>query len=298
MIENFLSLFKAGTFLLELIKSFTNELALVFTLWITRFIGFDLFNKSVRLWRLYIFYIRRIFGNRYALVYTDCDASGDVVKRICCNLNSNNKNIKYIPIDNPEEILKFPLSPYLCKSVSILITDVSPLSTDSSKRLDIQKRLEKFTSKGGTLVLGHDTIYRRTRNEIFQKIAGCKLDEFYSEGCSATPYKKLTSAEDDESYRICKDSALLDILPDNFCLHDGEVVTGKWAKDVEYLYIHAGKEAEPPLFPLLTRKQLEHGYVFWVNSGDRTKDGEPHSHTAADQNFMTILQAITTHQIT
>lgn len=278
--------------------NFVSEIAIVLILGIGRLLGFDFYYRVLKIYRYIYFNIVAMFGYKYVIVYTDCDVNGYTTNRIARLLKSHvdAKNI-YIPINSPTKLNLYPIQPRLCNAVLLIITDVTQLSTSERIRHKIQNDIEKFVVNGGVLILGHDAVYRRTKNEILQHLAGCELLEYSRLTDDQLEYVRYDKISDNEEYRVLRDDDFLKDLPEKFALFDNEIVAGKWTKDVKYLYaLHDEKEGRN--IPLVTRRQRDKGCVFWLNSGDKAGEGEPVSVTEMDENLLSVICKFVEHDPT
>jgi len=270
----------------ELIKSFSGELIILVVLFLLRTIGVDLYIKSKKTINFFLFSFRTIvFRKKCILLYTDANDNGSSTSGLCQKLTNSlqDKNIKVIPLESSEDLLMQPLSPFFIRSIIIILTDVSPLSSDKAKRNKIQKELAKYADKGGILILGHDVLYRRSRNNILEKLCGVTLTNFFK--CeSLTKYKKNTKLIE----RITKNQKLLDELPDKLSLNDGECVTGDWADHVKFLYISDDEKQ----IPLVTYQEVGNGVINWINSGDHTESGPPSSIAEPAEGIIILLDRL------
>lgn len=278
-------------------QNFATELSVLLVLGFGRVIGIDLFWKLRYIYNALRFLILRVFGIRIALVYTDCDEDGQTTRRIARHLSSQDQKIQYIPISDPALLQSYPLFNIFCEAVIIFITDVTPLSTNHKNRISIQKKLQYYVAKGGVLILGHDVIYRRTRNNLLQNLAGCTAIEFQSEKRTGTLYHKFSSCEEILANRHYANPEFMSELPDNFVLKDNEIVGGEWAEDVKFLYIHGEKSKKQVVLPLVTMRLIDEGIVYWLNTGDKKAEGDPPALTQLDDNLMKILKTfVNSHQ--
>jgi len=274
----------------EFLKSLVLQIALVFILFLLRLLGVDVYTKLQWLVRLLVLFFRRLTGRKTFLIYTDCSDHMRTTRTLARRLDGALRNQRYksIVLRNPEAILTYPLWPFAVSAVILIITDVSPLSSNERKRKIIQKRLVRFSQNGGSLILTHDAIYRRSKNDILQGILGCILSRFVFQ--TETYYVKNSGSV---KHRVSRDTNLLKALPDEFPLSDGEVLVGNWANGVEFIYV----SKEDPNIPLLTRRENGKGVVYWLNSGDSTEIGPPESISMPDDHLVKILGTLITSAV-
>lgn len=258
-----------------------------------KFFNFDIVVFSVKSF-LYIFQtIQRLFGYKKIILYTDCSDHSATNKCIAEHLlkNFSQKKFKIKIIENPEAILKEPLSQSITHAIIILITNVSGLSANDRKKQKIQESINYFCQSGGIVVLGHDAIYRRTKNQIFEKMTGGVLNHYNNNN------KEIIYSKNNAGSRRTTDESLLNSLPQSMKLTDGEFLLGSWAQDVEFLYVLGGKREEEidkrqDQTPLVTRKTNGRGTAYWINSGDFGESGPPRSLSAPENGFIEILKCI------
>jgi hypothetical protein len=181
-----------------------------------------------------------------------------------------------------DQLLHYPMFPFLVRGTIVLITDVTSLSNDPVRRKIIQKKMEWFTQWGGCLVVSHDALYRRAKNDILQSLAGGAISRFQAV-TGDVEYQKLING-----LRVSTNRALLEQLPPAMALEDNEVVSGEWLPGVEYLYVW---RAESTL-PLVTRRVVGRGVVFWCNTGDRNNQGPPPAIVRSDSAFIPLLSKL------
>ena len=223
----------------------------------------DLLNITLRL----VYYAAlRLFKGRTVIILCDADEHNVIARTFARKLGQEAKShglrFRAVAVSSGSAIVGFPLLPVLVQAVVLIVTDVTPLSVETKRRELIQHRLIKYATAGGTLLLFHDTLYRRTRNELLQKFAGGKITHFSN--CPVVHYTKYRSGP-----FLSRNSALLAELPDNVSLSDKELLGGEWDAGVEFLYVKAGSSD----VPLITRRECGEGVVFWLNSGDTDKAG-------------------------
>ncbi|MBE8539505.1 glycerophosphodiester phosphodiesterase family protein [Geoglobus acetivorans] len=186
------------------------------------------------------------------LVWVD---DGFLLAKLSSNLERElGDGFRVISIESPEDVFRYPQSSRIIPAVLFIVTDVTKLSEDEDKRVEIQEWLKKYVEKGGGLIGGHDIIYRRTRNEILKEVFGGEMTEFHRTGVV-----RYVKNEDMESHIIFRD------LPDEFELEDGEIVWGRWDEDVAVLY----RTPPPESLPLVACRDYGSGKAIWINSCDR-----------------------------
>lgn len=264
------------------------NLIAVFIVFVARLLGFDAYSRAIRGVRRIPLSVRRLGGRSTVLLYTDCDDELHASRNLADNLERYaaelGRPVRFRVVRDGIDLARSPFASRSVLAVVILLTDVTQLSARPRDRVRVQNSLIRYVHRGGCLVLGHDVIYRRTRNERLQRLAGCALDTFHRLD-EATGYVKVVSGP-----RATEEREILDTLPDRFELDDNEVVVGKWGKDVEYLYTWA----ENPEVPLVTRRSVGRGRVYWVNSGDSNADGPPRSIGRPEFGLVKLLGTIIT----
>ncbi len=190
-----------------------------------------------------------------------------------------NKLIKRLDMDkgyyfeiliDPVEILSKELS---CIDTIVLIdTDVTKLSNNDEVIQKINDTLIDYVDSGGRLVVTHDLIYRRTRNDGLQKLLGCRITNFQS--ADIIKYKKTD---------LCNELNHFSELPDEFELHDGEFCWGQYAPDVEVFF-----ETEDGI-PLVFSREYGNGVCVWMNPGDY-KEYPPQSIVKPEKEFIQMLK--------
>jgi hypothetical protein len=214
------------------------------------------------------------------LLYAD-DVYGikNLVKALEELPKSQSKAFSVEVLASGESFLSRPLHPRIVRAALILITDVTKLSSNNKKADIIERRLETYCAKGGTLILGHDVLYRRTRNEKLQQIAGGKIVDFEKMN-GPVRYIKLSAGA-----RASGNAELVRELPNSLDLQDREFLIGKWDNDVEYLYHLDGN----PDVALVTRRCYKKGVVHWINSGDHDDKSLPPSLAQPESDLVKLL---------
>lgn len=277
---------------IEFISIFLGEIALLAVLFVLRLIGIDFFIKFLRLYHYLAMVSSYVLSRRkFVLLYTDADDQGASTYRLVQQLQvtQQDRKVRLVALKSPEDILKWPLSGRFVDAVALLISDVSPLSTNAKTRDLIQQKLVNYVHNGGLLILGHDALYRRSRNHILQQLYGVTLTQFDPRKGQKVCYQKNKDPE-----RACAMSALLTELPEQFELDDGEVVTGQWPVCTEFLFV-APATTNFPEVPLVTIQRIQQGYAVWLNSGDHSPEGPPHSIGKPDPLFVKLLDGLLRH---
>jgi len=203
-----------------------------------------------------------ITRKKYVIIWND--DSPEVSEKIINQIKQKKPgNFSYKIIKTPETILYYPASPREVQAIIIIVTDVTKLDENQQKRTDIEDKLIRYASAGGTLVGTHDIIYRRCRNEKLQKAFGCTLKKFKSapEGIEV----KLNP-----EYR---GHPLLRGLKDSFRVRDNEIVTGMWDNNVHKLIITSTQvqfedtKLEVPI--LCVNSATCDGLFIWISCGDK-----------------------------
>jgi hypothetical protein len=264
------------------------NLVAVFIVFVARLLGFDTYARLVRSMRRLPPAVRHFRGRRTVLLYTDCDdelhASRAMAESLERKLSQPGRPVTVSVLRDGTDLTRSPFSARTVLALVILLTDVTQLDARPRDRARVQDRIIKYVHKGGRVILGHDVIYRRTKNDRLQRLAGCALDKFHRLE-EPTKYLKVASGD-----RATSDTGLLDMLPDDFCLSDNEVVVGDWDADVEYLYVWGSEEHKD--VPLVTRRCVGKGRVFWINSGDSSSAGPPRSIGRPEPELISLLSAL------
>lgn len=194
---------------------------------------------------------------RYVLVWIDDHRSQSA--KICRILTSNDaKGYVYKSLEQPGSIFLYSMSIRRLSVIILIDSDVTKLADKPKVQKRIEKRLESFVARGGTLVGTHDVIYRRVRCTELQEMFGCQTTTFFPRRDGKVRYQLMPEAE---THPLRAD------LPDQFDLDDGEVVWGKWAPDADVIY--ATPEDEPK--PLVVAREHGDGRLVWLNSGDKAE---------------------------
>lgn len=261
---------------------FINLIA-VFIVFIARLLGLDIYSRLLRGARHLGLTLTNLHGTQTVVVYTDCDDELHTTRALSAGLVEALKELgvrtRSTVVRHGDDLLRLPLSHRRILGILLLLTDVTQFTSRPKDRARLQERLVKYVHGGGCLVLGHDVLYRRTRNERLQKLAGCQLTSFHGVD-DPVEYVKVSSGA-----RATDNAALLAVLPDSLALGDNEVVSGTWMQDVEYLYVW---QADSQV-PLLTRRPLGDGVVFWLNSGDQNAVGPPRAIARPEPGLVQLL---------
>lgn len=271
----------------EFLKMFSGELLLLAALFVLRIIGIDTFIKAIKIYNFFsLSILKYIFRRSVLIVYTDANDNGNSTISLCSRITSalNDVKAKTIPLKASEDLLKWPMLPSLLSSIVVILTDVTSLSSNKSKREKIQNSMSKYAIHGGILVLGHDVLYRRSRNDILSKLCGVTLTKFFPYEDCVKYIKNKTLIQD----RTTTNSTLMESLPDTLELDDRECVTGEWGSHIEYLYV----SNDAKQIPLVTRQEVGNGVVFWINSGDHTENGPPPSLAKPADDLVNLLTVI------
>jgi len=230
--------------------------------------------RSRTTWIMVNHYIKK--SPKKVYIFTDC-LNSNITRDIAIKLNGDKKN-HITPLDNAEDLLWIPKSQNTTQAIIIILTDVLPLSSNATTRRKIQKELLDFTKCGGTLILGHDVLYRRTKNQAFTDAMGCQLTIFERRD------KKISSAEINNSIQNSdgwveyeKNPQIINTdLPKNFRLRDNEVVTSnEWADLIRLGKIIPIYRERKTGYILVAKKHHGNGHIFWINSGDHADDKSP-----------------------
>ncbi|MGH8423531.1 MAG: hypothetical protein ACRER3_14450, partial [Pseudomonas fluorescens] len=190
----------------------------VFLVFVARLLGFDIFSRIIRLSRRFPMFIRKLNESRTLIVFTDCDdelhATRALAASLGSTLNTLGNRVKTEIVRDGVDLARCPFSTSTVIGVVLLLTDVTQLSVRPRDRAHLQNRLVKYVHSGGCLILGHDVIYRRTRNERLQRLAGGVLDSFKRTE-EPVMYQKVESGP-----RATIDADLLSALPSSLELGD------------------------------------------------------------------------------
>ncbi|WP_018683329.1 hypothetical protein [Actinokineospora enzanensis] len=261
------------------------NLVAVFVVFVARVLGFDVYARAIRGRRALGTGVRRLWRTRTVLLYTDCNDELHTSKALAARLQEDllaaGFRVRVRMARDGADLARWSFSRSVV-GIILLITDVTQLSVRPRDRDRLQKRLVRYVHRGGCLVLGHDVIWRRSRNERLQKLAGCSLDTF-ERSTEPIRYTRVDSGP-----RASDHTDLLAALPETMELGDNEVVIGRWNRDVDFLYCWADR----PDTPLVTRRSIGDGRVYWVNSGDSDSSGPPRSLARPERPFIILLAAL------
>jgi len=262
------------------------NLVAVVIVFITRLLGFDILNRLIRAGRRLSMLTRRAFGVRTVLLYTDCDDELHTTRTLARHIENATATygiqVQVVVAPNGEDLMRRPVSGPGMHAIILMVTDVTQFTSKAREGVRFQNMLARFAHRGGCLILGHDVIYRRSRNKRLQELAGCTLDRF------ARVNRVVHYVRVDHGDRMSSDKELLANLPQVMALGDNEVVIGSWKRDVEYLYHWQDDEN----VPLVTRRTVGHGKVYWLNSGDSNALGPPRTLAKPDEQFVEMLVAM------
>lgn len=262
------------------------NLIAVVVVFVARVLGFDVFNRGIRFGRRLSMVVRRIFGVRTVLLYTDCDdemhTSRTLSAKLAAAVAAKGARLRVVVARNGGDLTRRPVSGAGLHAIVLLLTDVTQFTSGAKEGERFQKSLARYAHRGGCLILGHDVIYRRSRNKRLQRLAGCTLDKYASVN-QVVDYVRV-----DEGDRVSSDPELLADLAPAMSLSDNEIVIGSWQNDVEYLY----RWREDDTVPLVTRRVVGHGRVYWLNSGDSTALGPPRVLARPEAPFVGLLAAL------
>jgi hypothetical protein len=249
-----------------------------------RYFSLDLYEYAVYAWRIGKAALRRAFGIRTVLFFTDAGEGGALPHSLAHRLQSeirklSGNRVSVLTMSTGDELVHTPMLRPLVDGVVIVITDVTTLSNDQNRRFYLQKKLQLFVRYGGSVVVTHDALYRRSKNEGLQELGGCKIVNFRPVS-SSVRYVRV-----DDGERVSENGGLLERLLPNFDMEDREVVWGNWSPGVEYLYVWA----DNPEIPLVTRRKVGRGAIFWCNTGDSDANGPPPSITRLDSEFIPLV---------
>jgi hypothetical protein len=262
------------------------NLVAVLVVFVARLLGFDTLKRLIRLSRRISMLVCRLFGVRTVLMYTDCDDELHTSRTLAAHLRkvaaAKGLRLRVKVAPNGADLMRRPLSGAGMHAIVLLLTDVTQFTARPRDRERFQNTLARYAHRGGCLILGHDVIYRRSRNRRLQQLAGCTLDRF------ARVNQVVHYVRVDGGDRASSDPELLGSLPEAMSLNDNEVVIGSWKQDVEYLY-HWREDED---VPLVTRRTVGNGKVYWLNSGDSNALGPPRTLARPDRQFVDMLAAL------
>lgn len=213
--------------------------------------------------------IEQVKDKKHILLWGDFE--NNILNRLIKRLNLPEEY--YIEIlAEPIELLSKNLS--LIDGIILIDTDVTKLANSDFALERINQALEKYVLSGGKLITTHDIIYRRTRNDLLQKMYGCCISHFKL-------IKEIQYIKTD----ACNDCSVFDTLPEQFTLVDDELCWGELAPDVTVYF-----ETEDHI-PLVFSREYGSGLCVWLNSGD-FKKYPSESILKPDKNFVAMLKSI------
>src|SRR5262249_29170725 len=132
------------------------------------------FAAGIRTWHILEGALLR---RKFVLIWVDDHKSQG--KRLCkclskCDYDGN----RYEALERPASLFLYSGSAKWVTAIILLDTDVTKLADKASIQTRIENRLERYVSRGGTLVGSHDLIYRRVRCKVLQEMFGCKTTQF------------------------------------------------------------------------------------------------------------------------
>jgi len=183
-------------------------------------------------------------------------------------------SLVFKPINSPQQLLGYPISPRIMKGIILIDCDVTKLSDDGRIKDKIQDRIIKYVSKGGGLLGTHDIVYRRVRNDKFEKAFGCQTNEF----------RRIKGKVQYLVNMNFRNHELTQGLPDHFELSDDEIVWGNWSRDASTIYF-----TERERKPLVVARKYADGKIVWLNSGDKLEH-LPQSIASPQKEFVILLR--------
>lgn len=251
-------------------------------------------------------------GRKRIYVYVDCEKTINsdtkkeinVMKDIAEELQNLCTKYQIESINNPKELLQVPRHQSTTFAIILLLMDVSVLHCDELMREKIQNNFLEFARKGGILILGHDTLWRRTKNKKFVE-AMFEVTAFEARNKKKDPSKTLSIENSDGWVHYKRNPELnleeLDLpgsktLPKNFIMRDNEVeiVTNEdftkkgYSGDLIKIYIE-----DKTGHILVAKKKYSRGWIFWINSGDSCPHNITYSQSGSEsKKVLTIAQLI------
>lgn len=197
-------------------------------------------------------------------------------------MQERDERLEFRVLDHIIDLLSPDLDIFDYSIVMIQVTDVTKFSASEDERNKIGELLDEFVDEGNKLIVSHDVIYRRTRNETLQEMYHYKINNFGRE--SKIKYTKTN---------YCKQVNAFSELPSIFYLDDGELCWGDVSKlqdkkiffDTTTIDPQTGKRIR---IPLVFGKIYGGGQLIWFNTGD-TYDDPPKPITELDENFVKLL---------
>ena len=196
-------------------------------------------------------------------------------------LQEIDSSLEFTILDNITDILH-GMDVFDYQIVLIQVTDVSKFSASEDERSRIGEMLEEYVDEGNKLIVSHDVIYRRTRNETLQEMYHYKINNFARE--NNVKYTKTS---------YCKRVNAFSSLQSIFHLKDGALCWGDVTQlrdkkiffDTTLTDPQSGKRIR---IPLVFGKIYGEGQLLWFNTGD-TYDDPPAPITELDENFVKLL---------
>lgn len=175
---------------------------------------------------------------------------------------------------------EFDLSVY--DIVLLQSTDVTKFSADDSEREAICNRLDEFVDDGKKLIVSHDVLYRRTRNDNLQDMYNYSI-------------KNFARANDVKYYKTsyCKRVRAFNSLQSSFFLSDGELCWGDVTRLGDKKVFFDAIATDPisgnkVIVPTVFGKTYNGGSLIWFNTGD-TFEEPPRPISEPDKNFVALL---------
>ena len=198
------------------------------------------------------------FKKKYVLIWNDHDTSSS--QKICQILKSNNNEYFYEVIDEPRDLLYYPVGNKFMKVIIFFVTDVTKFSEKPKERILIEQKIITHLKGGGTFIGTHDVIYRRCRNRELEFAFGCQLNNF----------KRTDKPIEAQIVIGHETNPLLRGLDKVFLLDDGEVCWGDWEQDVNIIVeTKKGFNGRKKVPLIVTRRYSFEGLLIWFNSGDK-----------------------------
>ena len=121
-------------------------------------------------------------------------------------LQEINPSLEFTILDHIVDILSPNVDVFDYQIVMIQVTDVTKFSASESEREKIGELLEEFADEGNKLIVSHDVVYRRTRNEVLQEMYHYKINNFarennvkYSQPCLLSTFRTHHAAQPHDS---------------------------------------------------------------------------------------------------
>lgn len=216
------------------------------------------------------------------LYWADFDFKQNYSRRLIRKLNERCPDYE---ITNIEGIWKLAHDDFDISEYDIILlqsTDVTKFSAEEKQIEKIGDRLEDFLDDGKKLIVSHDVIYRRTRNERLQDMYNYRI-------------KNFARTRDVEYFKtsFCKQTGAFSTLSDAFTLCDGEVCWGDIDEYDDKMIFMETVVKDPAneqmrFVPTVFGKKYNGGSLIWFNTGD-TFDGPPKAIANMDDNFVKLL---------